>query len=133
MKRIILTLLLFVFICQAYSQVEYYTNLANEYEREYTMNQNKAKHLDSEANKYLNYAKEYRRIADSCTRTDDTEKAAKFLKMAEQADENCQFCLKMAQDARILSLEKYKLYQNALSKMLRERKREQENLMRRSW
>ena len=46
----------------SYSQVDYYTDLANEYEREYSRNKRLADKLDVEAASYLNSAKEYNSV-----------------------------------------------------------------------
>ncbi len=132
MRSVLLTMAIFVtLVSKAYSQVEYYTDLANEYEREYSRNKNLADKLDAEAGNYLNSAKEYRRMADSCAQIDSIEQSTKYLKMAEESEKNGQSRLQMAKEARLLSTENFKLYQDALSKMLRARKREQEELLRR--
>lgn len=131
MKRVLLMVFFFLTLASySYSQVDYYTDLANEYEREYSRNKRLADKLDVEAASYLNSAKEYRRIADSCAKVDSVEQSTKYLELAEKAEKTGQSRLQMAQEARRQSIEYFKLYQDALSKMLRARKREQEDLLR---
>lgn len=131
MKRVLLMVFFFLTLASySYSQVDYYTDLANEYEREYSRNKRLADKLDVEAASYLNSAKEYRRIADSCAKVDSVEQSTKYLELAEKAEKTGQSRLQMAQEARRQSIENFKLYQDALSKMLRARKREQEDLLR---
>lgn len=117
---------------QANSQVDYYTDLANEYQREYMINKNKAEKLDSEAGSYLRLAMEYRRLADSCAQSNDTAQFTQYLNKAEEVEVKGQSCLMMAKEARLLYIDQFKLYQDALSKMLRARQREQEDLRIRS-
>ena len=131
MKRVLLMVFFFLSLASySYSQVDYYTDLANEYEREYSRNKRLADKLDVEAASYLNSANEYRRIADSCAKVDSVEQSTKYLELAEKAEKTGQSRLQMAQEARRQSIENFKLYQDALSKMLRARKREQEDLLR---
>lgn len=131
MKRVLLMVFFFLTLASySYSQVDYYTDLANEYEREYSRNKRLADKLDVEAASYLNSANEYRRIADSCAKVDSVEQSTKYLELAEKAEKTGQSRLQMAQEARRQSIENFKLYQDALSKMLRARKREQEDLLR---
>ena len=120
MKRVLLMVFFFLSLASySYSQVDYYTDLANEYEREYSRNKRLADKLDVEAASYLNSANEYRRIADSCAKVDSVEQSTKYLELAEKAEKTGQSRLQMAQEARRQSIENFKLYQDALSKMLR--------------
>ena len=115
---------------RANSQVDYYTDLANEYQREYLINKDKAEKLDVEAGNFFRLAQEYIRLADSCSIINDDEIAQEYLQKAEEADTKGQSCLKKAKEARILYIDQYKMYQDALSKMLRERQRELDDLRR---
>ena len=131
MKRMVFVLFFFIGLAsQANSQVEYYTDLANQYQREYMINKDRAEKLNIEASDYFRLAEEYIRLADSCSIINDDEQAKKYLQKAKEADTKGQSCLKKAKEARILYIDQFKMYQDALSKMLRERQRELDDLKR---
>lgn len=131
MNRILLiTLFCIGLASQANSQVGYYTALANEYEKECSINKKKADKLDSEASNYLKLAKEYQSKADSCFLCDDDENFNKYSKLAEETNKNATLCKDMAKEARSIAAEKFSLWQDAVTRMMRARREEEEQLRR---